>query len=232
MQRVFVTGANRGIGLELVRQMLLRGDRVFATCRQPELATELNRLQENHNGILTVLPLDVANKEAIDHAVSTVRGFADGLDALFNNAGVGGGREPLGQIIENDLVQTYRVNAVAPLMIAQALLPLLEKGDRPAIVNITSRMGSIDDNGSGGYYAYRASKAALNMLNKSLAIDLARNSIISVVIHPGWVQTDMGGQGAPLPVSDSVKGILQVIDTLSRNDTGKFLDWKGDVIPW
>jgi NAD(P)-dependent dehydrogenase (short-subunit alcohol dehydrogenase family) len=206
MQRVFVTGANRGIGLELVRQMLLRGDRVFATCRQPELATELNRLQENHNGILTVLPLDVANKEAIDHAVSTVRGFADGLDALFNNAGVGGGREPLGQIIENDLVQTYRVNAVAPLMIAQALLPLLEKGDRPAIVNITSRMGSIDDNGSGGYYAYRASKAALNMLNKSLAIDLARNSIISVVIHPGWVQTDMGG--------------------------GKFLDWKGDVIPW
>ena len=232
MRNVFVTGANRGIGLELVRQLLERGDRVFAACRSPELAPDLNSLQVDYADTLIVLPLDVTNASAIEHAVTMVKGFTQGLDILFNNAGVGGGREALGQIKEADLMETYRVNAVAPLMIAQAMLPLLERGDRPVIVNVTSRMGSVADNSSGGSYAYRASKAALNILNKSLSIDLTGKGIISIVIHPGWVQTDMGGRAAPLLVRESAEGILRVVDALCWENTGSFLDWQGEVIPW
>lgn len=232
MQRVFITGANRGIGLGLVRHCLQRGDRVFAGCRSPEQATEINRLQEEHGDRLTVLPLDVTDQAAIDNAVATVGGFVDGLDLLVNNAGVGGGEDRFGHIAEQDLIDTFRVNAVAPLLLAQALLPLLKKGRRPVIASITSRMGSIADNGSGGAYAYRASKAALNMLNKSMALDLTHQGIITVVLHPGWVRTDMGGRGAKLPVDESVAGLLEVVEGLTEIDSGRFFDWRGQEIPW
>ncbi len=232
MKRVFITGANRGIGLGLVRQSLQRGDRVFAGCRSPENTAELNRLQEQHGDRLLVLPLDVTSESAIASAVDTVQGFTDGLDILFNNAGVGGDKSPLGRLEASDFIDTYSVNAVAPMMIAQACLPLLRRGRRPVIANITSRMGSIADNGSGGWYSYRASKAALNMLNASLALDLADQGIISVVLHPGWVRTDMGGTGATLSVEQSVAGLLSVVDGLTPDDSGRFLAWDGEEIPW
>ncbi|MCH7858456.1 MAG: SDR family oxidoreductase [Candidatus Marinimicrobia bacterium] len=232
MLRVFITGANRGIGLGLAGQCLQRGDRVFAGCRNPEQATELHRLQDQHGDRLTVLPLDVTDQSAIDSAVTTVEGFVDGLDLLVNNAGVGGGEDPFGQLAEEGLIDTFRVNAVAPILLAQAMLPLLKKGQRPVIASVTSRMGSIADNGSGGYYAYRASKAALNMLHKSLAVDLAQQGIITVVLHPGWVRTDMGGQGGRLSVEESVAGLLQVVDGLTETDSGRFFDWRGKKVPW
>lgn len=232
MRRVFITGANRGIGLGLAGQCLQRGDRVFAACRNPEQATELNRLQGQHGNRLTVLPLDVTDQAATDTAAATVNGFVDGLDLLVNNAGVGGGEDRFGHITEQDLVDTFRVNAAAPLLLAQALLPLLKQGQRPVIASVTSRMGSIADNGSGGYYAYRASKAALNMLNKSLAVDLDKQGIITVVLHPVWVRTDMGGQGARLEVDESVAGLLKVVDGLTGNDSGRFFDWRGKEVPW
>lgn len=232
MQRVFITGANRGIGLELVRQYLVRGAHVFAGCRHPERALELNSLQESPSGSLTVFPLDVTNSKAIAHAKDMIAGFSDSLDILYNNAGVGSESPPLGRLTEEELVSVFSVNTVAPLMVAQALLPLLQKGARPVIANITSRMGSIDDNSSGGEYAYRASKAALNMINKSLSVDLAGTGVIPVVIHPGWVKTDMGGKSAPLSVTESVNGILKVIDGLTTVDSGRFLAWDGEEIPW
>jgi NAD(P)-dependent dehydrogenase (short-subunit alcohol dehydrogenase family) len=154
------------------------------------------------------------------------------LDILYNNAGVGSENPPLGRLTEAEILSVFRINAIAPLMVAQALLPLLQRGERPVIANITSRMGSIDDNSSGGDYAYRASKAALNMINKSLSIDLAGTGVIPVVIHPGWVKTDMGGMSAPLSVAQSVTGILKVVDGLESADSGRFLAWDGEEIPW
>ena len=232
MQRSFITGANRGIGFGLVRHLLARGDRVFAGCRNPEQAYELNALQHEHGDQLSVVPLDVTDPAAVNSAAATLQGLTDGLDLLINNAGVGGGRQNLGGLQPDDLLATLRVNTVGPLLVSQALLPLLKKGRRPAIINITSRMGSVDDNCSGGSYAYRASKAALNMVNKSLAVDLAGAGIIAVVIHPGWVQTDMGGAHARISVDTSVQGMLAVIAGLSASDTGRFLAWDGEEIPW
>ncbi len=232
MRYVLVTGSNRGIGLGLVREFLVQGDRVFATCRSPEMASELNQLQQKHAELLTVMPLEVTNKAAIESVINVVKGFSNRLDILVNNAGVGGGENPLGELSEDNLVQTFRVNAVAPLMLVQALLPLLKRGDRPIIANVTSRMGSIADNKSSGSYAYRASKAALNMINKNLAIDVADKGIISVVIHPGWVQTDMGGRSAHITVEESARGIIEVIDGLTLKDSGRFLVWDGSELPW
>ncbi|MEE9162524.1 MAG: SDR family oxidoreductase [Candidatus Neomarinimicrobiota bacterium] len=232
MRRVFITGSSRGIGLGLVRHSLARGDRVFASCRSPEQAFQLNELQQEHGDRLTVLPLDVTDPAAIQSAAATVGGLAEGLDILYNNAGVGGGENDLGHVDGEDLVQTFRVNSVGPLLVSQALLPLLRKGDRPVIAGITSRMGSIDDNGSGGYYAYRASKAALNMVTTSLAVDLSTAGIIAVVLHPGWVRTDMGGKHARISVDKSVKGMLKVVDGLGKGDSGRFLAWDGEEIPW
>ncbi len=232
MRRVFITGSSRGIGLGLVRHSLARGDRVFASCRSPEQAFKLNGLQQEHGDRLTVLPMDVTDPAAIRGAAATVGGLAEGLDILYNNAGVGGGENDLGQVDGEDLVNTFRVNSAGPLLVTQALLPLIRKGDRPVIVGITSRMGSIDDNGSGGYYAYRASKAALNMVTASLAVDLATAGIIAVVLHPGWVRTDMGGKLARISVDKSVKGMLKVVDGLDQDDSGRFLAWDGEEIPW
>lgn len=232
VQRILITGANRGIGFGLVTACLKRGDRVFAGCRNPEKATGLNTLQQQYGEQLTVLPLDVTRQAAIDSAVAVVGGFVDGLDILVNNAGVGGDDDILGRLSANRILAVMKVNSAAPVMMAQSCLPLLRRGQRPVIAHITSRMGSIADNGSGGYYSYRASKAALNMLNKSLSIDLAREEIIAVVLHPGWVQTDMGGQAAPLSVDKSAAGLLQVISGLSQADSGRFYDFSGRELHW
>lgn len=232
MRDLFVTGANRGIGLELTRRSLERGDQVFAGCRSPENAAQLNHLQEQHGDRLLVLPLDVTSGSAINSAMATLQGFTDHLDVLFNNAGIAGDESPLGRVEASELLDTFAKNAVAPLMIAQACLPLLRRGQRPVIANITSRMGSIADNGSGGWYGYRASKAALNMLNASLARDMTGQGIIAVVLHPGWVRTDMGGSGATLSVERSVEGLLAVVDGLSPEDSGRFLSWDGEEVPW
>jgi NAD(P)-dependent dehydrogenase (short-subunit alcohol dehydrogenase family) len=232
MQRVFITGSNRGIGLELVRQYLARGAQVFGGCRHPARASELNSLQESSSGSLIVFPLDVTNSKAITDAKDMISGFTDSLDILYNNAGVGAESPPLGHLTDAAFLSVFRINTIAPLMVAQAVLPLLQKGERPVIANITSRMGSIDDNSSGSDYAYRASKTALNMINKSLSVDLAGIGVIPVVIHPGWVKTDMGGKSAPLSVAESVTGILKVVDGLESTHSGRFLAWDGEEIPW
>lgn len=221
---VLLTGANRGIGLEFARQLAARGDRVVATCRNPGTAAELAALD------VQMERLDVADGRSIQGVAEL---YADrSLDLLINNAGVGVGHRPLGELDYEEMETFYRINAVGPLRLAANLLPALRRGTGRTVVSLTSRVGSIQDNTSGGSYAYRASKAALNSINKSLAIDLAEDGFTCVVMHPGWVQTDMGGPNAPLAKEQSVAGMLKVMDGLAREDSGNFFDYTGESLPW
>lgn len=220
MKKTLVTGANRGIGLELVRQLKARGDDVIACARST--SDELAALG------VRVETLDVRDANSVRALASAVKGP---LDLVFNVAGVyGGPKQSVGQMAEDlelrDVLDTFDVNAAGPLRVAVALRANLRAGSK--LVHVTSGMGSISDNTSGGYYAYRMSKAALNMASRSLAVDLKSDGIISVVINPGWVQTDMGGRGAPTPVDDSVRGILREVDRATLADSGEFLNWKGN----
>lgn len=232
MRRVLITGSNRGIGLGLVRHCLERGDRVFASCRHPEQAPALNGLQQTAGKRLTVLSLDVTRAGSITAAAATVKGFETGLDLLINNAGIGGSKAALAGLDATAFMDTYRVNVVGPLLVSQAFADLLAKGVNSILISITSRMGSLADNGSGGWYDYRTSKAALNMLMVNLAMELRGQKIAAVALHPGWVQTDMGGDGATLTIDESVAGLLEVIDSLTLEDSGRFLDWTGQEVPW
>jgi NAD(P)-dependent dehydrogenase (short-subunit alcohol dehydrogenase family) len=226
---VVVTGANRGIGLELARQLKARGQDVHACAREPEKATELRELG------VRVHQLDVRDANSV-RALAASLGDAP-VDLLFNVAGVQGGpRQNLRAMAEDfalrDVIDTFDVNAAGALRVAVALLPNIRRGTAKKIVHVTSGMGSIADNNSGGSYAYRMSKAALNMASKSLAVDLKGEGIISFVINPGWVQTDMGGKSAPVPVSESVAAILRETDKASIAESGEFLNWKGNRYPW
>lgn len=230
--RHVVTGANRGIGLELVRQLAARGELVEACARTPSEATELAALASSR---VRIHPLDVRDASSV-RALAAALGDAS-VDIVFNVAGVSGGRrQSLGQMAEDlelaDITSTIDVNATGALRVAVALLPHVRRGTLKKLVHVTSGMGSIADNTSGGYYAYRMSKAALNMMSKSLAVDLRPEEITSIVINPGWVQTAMGGANAPMTVDESVRGILQVVDAASLAVSGEFLNWNGNRYPW
>lgn len=218
-----VTGANRGIGLGYARQLSQRGDTVIATARRPEEAAELRALD------VRVAELDVADPDSVARFVESVD---RPVDVLINNAGVGVRGRPLGEVDYEQMHRFFAVNTCGPLRMTEALLPLMERADGKKVVNMTSRMGSIDDNGSGGSYAYRASKAALNMVSRSLARDLGERGFVSVVLHPGWVATEMGGPSARIDVDESVSGLLRVIDGLDASDNGAFYDYSGEEIPW
>lgn len=225
--RVVITGANRGIGLEFVRQYLARGDEVVAACRDPERADGLRALACDR---LRVLACDVSSDEGV---AAFARELGDGpVDLLINNAGVGGGWVSLDEMDMAAALETYSVNALGPLRVSRALLPALRKAKGARIASVTSGMGSIADNASGGAYAYRMSKAALNMAGKNLANQLRAESIVSVVINPGWVATDMGGEGAPLRVEESVGAMIPRFDALTLEDTGRFLNYRGDDYAW
>ena len=228
---VVVTGANRGIGLELTRQLIARGDRVAATARKPDEAEALRALAATSREHLTVLACDVTDGESVNAFAKALGERA--VDLLINNAGVWGGEQQTLEALDFEAaVATYQANALGPLRMAIALRPHLRRGRDAKIVSITSGMASIGENTGGGSYAYRMSKAALNMMNRSLAVDLKRDKIASAVMNPGWVQTDMGGKGAPTTVTDSAAGILAQIDGLSLSTTGEFLRWQGGRTVW
>ncbi len=225
MTTSLVTGAGRGIGLELVRQLRARGDDVIATVRRPEAGAALAELGAR------VEALDVDDPASVDSLAARLEGTP--VDLLINNAGVYGQRgADLDSLDLEDALATFRTNALGPLRVTRALLPALRAGAGKRVVQVTSKMGSIDDNGSGGSYGYRASKAALNALNRSLSVDLAPEGFTCVVLHPGWVQTDMGGSAAPVSVEESARGMLAVLDGLGPGDTGRFFDFRGEEIPW
>lgn len=230
--RVVVTGANRGIGLELVRQLLARGEVVHACARELEHANELRALATER---LHLHALDVTASASVQILGNALKDTP--IDVLFNVAGVyGGNRQSIEQMAPDlelpDVLNTFDVNAAGALRVSLAVLPALRRGQAKKMVHITSGMASIADNASGGFYAYRMSKAALNMMSRSLAVDLRPEGIVSVVINPGWVQTAMGGPSAPTPVRDSVAGILRQVDAATLAESGEFLEWKGGRYAW
>lgn len=229
MPSILITGANRGLGLEFVKQYLAHGYRVFATAREPSASRELNALAKDHSA-LRVHTLAVDDPASVQALARELAG--EPIDILVNNAGTSGPKQQrLGDIDYAGMLETLKVNAIAPLMIAEALLDSVAKSERKLIVGLTSGMGSIADS-SGGSYAYRASKAALNMSYHNLALDLKDRGIIVVVINPGWVQTDMGGARAPVTPSESIAAMRKVFDRVTLAESGSFLDYKGGTWPW
>ncbi len=228
---ILITGANRGIGLEMARQYLAEGWRVFACCRQPDKATELAQLAHQGQGRLSVHALDVREEDSI----AALKGElgTEPLDILLNNAGVFGPREQgFGSVHAADWLEALRVDTLAPLFMAQALVDNVAASRQRLIANISSRMGSIGENTSGGFYIYRSAKAGLNAVIKSLAIDLAPRGITTVALHPGWVQTEMGGPGAQITPAQSVTALRGVLARLTPAQSGTFLDMDGSTIPW
>lgn len=219
-----VTGANRGIGLELATQLKALGVNVIGTARKPADAAELNALG------VQVEQLDVADVASVAALAERLKGVK--LDLLINNAGVGGqSANTLAELDFEQMAAVFDINSIGPLRVTQGLLPNLMAGSGKTVVQVSSVMGSIAQNG-GGYYGYRASKTALNMLNKSLSVELGKQGFTCVVVHPGWVKTRMGGAAAPVEVPDSVAGLLTVIAGLTTQDNGRFVDFQGNEIPW
>ncbi|MGA9752770.1 MAG: SDR family oxidoreductase [Acidobacteriota bacterium] len=230
-QTVLISGCSRGIGLEFARQYAEAGWRVLATCRRPQGSAALMGLRERHGEDVQVHGLDVRSAEDIVNLAQSLR--EQPVDILLNNAGVYGPEDQgLGSAEQEAWIEVLKVNTIAPLLMAQAFLPNVERGSRRIIATVTSLMGSIGDNGSGGYCLYRSSKAAANMVARSLAIDLKGKKIISVALNPGWVRTDMGGPQAPTGVEESVSGMRRVIDGLTMKESGGFFHFDGEPLPW
>lgn len=230
MSRWVVTGANRGIGLELARQLVARGDDVVASARVLGNAAALAALAKANPTKLRVAACDVRDDASV-RAFAAVVGDAP-LHGLFNNAGVMGKMQSLEELDTDDMVATFDTNALGPIRVTRALLPQLASAKSARVVHISSGMGSIGDNQSGGAYGYRMSKAALNMASRSMSVDLRERGVISVVMNPGWVKTDMGGRGAPTPVEESVSLMLGVVDALTPADSGAFLNYRGGRYEW
>jgi NAD(P)-dependent dehydrogenase (short-subunit alcohol dehydrogenase family) len=231
-RNVLVTGANRGLGLEFCRQLLARGDHVVATARRPAQAHELARLVADHPGRLHVLPLDVTDpKSETEVACELPLVLGDErLHLLINNAGLLHSGERWPHVPAANFEDSFRTNAMGPFLLTQALAPFLADGG--TVVNMSSQLGSIERTTRFGTPSYCVTKAALNMVTRLLSSALMERDITVVSMHPGWVQTDMGGEQAPLQPAQSVEGLLRVIDGLRRTDTGRFFDWQGEALPW
>ncbi|MEJ2687384.1 MAG: SDR family oxidoreductase [Gammaproteobacteria bacterium] len=231
MSSILVTGANRGLGLEFVRQYAEAGWRVYACCRKPEQAQALNELAAGTPSV-SVHPLDVGNHGQIDAMAKTLG--SEPLDVLLNNAGTYGGRDrqSLGNLDYDAWADTFRINTMGPVRMVERLLGNLERSQRRLVVTITSLMGSIADNTSGGSYLYRTSKAALNAAMKSVALDVAPRGVHVLLLHPGWVRTDMGGPNALITPQESVRAIRQRVETFTPDLSGDFLNYDGHEYPW
>ena len=226
-----ITGANRGLGLEFARQYAADGWKVYAACRDPDDAQELAQLAAQSGGAIRVLALEVTDTASIRAAAQSLAGEA--IDVLINNAGVGSPKKQrLGSLDYVAWARVLDVNTLGPMRVVEAFLDSVAKGGDRKIVTLTSAMGSIADNGSGGSYAYRSSKAAVNIVIKSLSIDLAPRGITCVVVHPGWVRTDMGGPDGKLTPTQSVTALRKLIAGLQPEDTGRFFNYDGKTYPW
>ncbi|MCF6199228.1 MAG: SDR family oxidoreductase [Hyphomicrobiaceae bacterium] len=223
---VLITGANRGIGLEFCRQLTGRGDQVMAACRS--CSSALQELKEEAGDRLQLIEgADVTSDEGLDSLFKSVEGAP--IDLLINNAGLMEG-VTLDHLDTPSIRRQFEINAIAPLRVTQGLLDNLSKQARVCIV--TSRMGSIDDNDSGGSYGYRMSKAAANMVGRSLSVDLASRGVSVALLHPGYVRTDMTGGNGLMDTNESVRGLIGIIDRLGPENTGLFWHTNGEVLPW
>jgi NAD(P)-dependent dehydrogenase (short-subunit alcohol dehydrogenase family) len=246
---VLVQGASRGLGLAFVRTLLARQDvrTIFASARTPERSPDLSALCERHAGRLHAITLDVRDEASIERAAARVGESSPRLHLVLNVAGVlhdAEGLHPekkLGDVDPNLLRRAFEVNAFGPLLVAKHFVPLLRHGERAVLANLSARVGSIGDNRLGGWYAYRASKAAQNMFTRTISIELARRSpnVCCVALHPGTVDTDLSRpfqRGVPagklLPADHAAARLLAVIDGLGPQDSGGFFDGEGRAIPW
>jgi len=231
-QRFAISGANRGIGLELVRQLLARGDRVIAGCRHPGRALKLTELAAAHPGHLHIVPLDLDKERSIAEFAREAAMIADSLDVLINGEGVLVSGERFGELAAKTFADTFHTNVIGPLLLTQALAPALARGTRARVINISSELGSLGDTTGFHTPSYAVSKAALNMVTRLVAAEFKSRDIAVISLHPGWVRTDMGGASAPLGAAESVAGLLRVIDALEPKDSGSFLDWRGEPLVW
>jgi NAD(P)-dependent dehydrogenase (short-subunit alcohol dehydrogenase family) len=233
MKRILITGASRGIGLELARQLLKEGNTVYGTYRNKNSSKNLFQLAENENKLQLVC-LDVNSSESIKSAIRTIEANSPSLDQVFNNAGILDWNS-LKQISVDSFKEIYETNVIGAFQVSQGALPLLQKGKDPLIINLSSRLGSIGLRGEtqlGGAIAYQCSKAALNMLTKQSSIDYLECGVRVISISPGWVKTDMGGLEAKYEVPESVKLILSLLENLPTHSTGIFIGEDGETIPW
>lgn len=228
MSVIFITGANRGIGLSLAQQYLKDNHTVYATYRDTASAHELLSLAEHHSN-LTCIQLDITDYQATSRLPAQIQH----IDILINNAGYYG---PKGYGLGNTNVEEWRrvfeVNTIAPLKLVETLLPMLEASDLKKIACFSSRVGSMTENTSGGGYIYRSSKAALNSVVKSLSNDLTSNGFTVLALHPGWVQTEMGGPNALIDTDTSASGLIKVIESASTEVSGHFFNFDGSEIDW
>ena len=230
MTRLLISGANRGIGLELVRARLAQGDHVIACARLPEEADALQALKDTASDRLVILPLDVADAPSVFDLGASLGDRP--IDVLVNNAGIIGPQAQATLDMDFDgWVHTLAINTLGPLRVTQALLPNLRHGEKPRILIVSSQMGSMASHAS-DRLAYRSSKAAVNKVAQALATDLKPMGIAVAAIHPGWVRTRMGGQGAPLDPAESAAGISVLIDRLDLSRTGQFLNVDGAPLAW
>jgi NAD(P)-dependent dehydrogenase (short-subunit alcohol dehydrogenase family) len=236
MKIVFITGANRGLGLEFTRQYLENGDRVVASCRAPDKAVDLAELKQTFPETLLITKLDVTNLDERDDAFEFVKNKVGRVDILINNAGIISGDAEnisvLGEVYKEDFSLVFLVNSIAPLLMSEKLLPLIEESENGRIIMMSSLNGSITKRTVGGKYSYATSKAALNMITKILSNDLRDKGIVTIAVHPGWLQTDMGGPEAPDEKEGPISEIIQLIERIDLSDSGNFLDRTGTVLPW
>lgn len=228
---VLITGANRGIGLEMVRYAMQQGWRVFACCRDPHNADNLFNIARLSNGRISVHIADMLELATVQALSYELR--HEPIDILINNAGIyGSDKNTFGAVDVDSWLQTFQVNSIAPLKMVEAFSEQLMMGQRKLVACMSSKMGSMADNGYGNSYIYRSSKAALNAVVKSLSIDLKEKGVISVALHPGWVKTEMGGPNAEISTAECVTQIFTNLSTLTINDSGRFIDIDGTDIPW
>lgn len=231
MKTVLITGANRGLGLGHAQRFAERGIAVFATARVPKAADELHRLAHAHAGQFTVLPYDAADPDAPAQLKAALGDTP--VDLLLANAGAPGeSGQALGNIHVEGVLDLIRINALAPLKLVEALVYNITLSERRLVAFQSSRMGSIGANEAGGNYEYRLSKVALNMIARNAANDLRPRGVTVVALHPGWVQTRMGGDGAIVSVQTSVAGQQQLFDTLKLAHSGRFFNYDGTELPW
>jgi len=221
---VLVTGANRGIGLEYARQLAAKGYTVIGTARSPDKAAALAAVADR------VEPLDVTDPASVAALAERLDGVA--IDILINNAGIFERQDVTLETVDFEMMErTFQVNTLGPLRVTKALLPNLRAGEGKTVVSMSSVLGSIE-NSSGRWYAYRSSKSALNQINRVMSEELGGEGFVFTVLHPGWVQTDMGGPSATYTPEQSVAGLVKVIEELGPADNGAFYDFQGKPIPW
>ena len=231
MATILVTGANRGLGLEFCKQYAQENWTVIACCREPQSATALAKLANEFSNI-SIFPLDLSDLTQIDQLAKKLEGTA--IDVLLNNAGIYGDAagHGFGNLDYEQWQKNMTINVFAPVKMTEAFLPHLQRGEQKTVVAMSSLMGSMADNGSGGSILYRSSKAALNAAMKSVAIDNRAKEIAVLILHPGWVKTDMGGSNAPMEIPESVQKMRDTIANFTLAQSGEFLRYDGTSLPW